>query len=288
MEAIEMTDDRRLELILHHLDEGFLRKWLTKIPRAKHREFVHDFSELLRLRDEEVSKHNDERLAQQREHYERIIGVLKTHMERQDEIVGIDDLTQLPMRKLALRNLGRILKGEHSKDTTALGVLFIDLNDFGIINKRIGQVMGDKVLRVIGQIINETIRSRDDSSDAVERVPGKGGRLGGDEFVVTMELKQITDLYNVGVRLHDKINNEARQRELGYTGRSKITAAVGGIACPVPADWAKADEHKSALLLVDLADRQMRKGKRNKQFNARYYHEGEDRTLVRFVPNVAA
>ncbi|EQD82519.1 sensor domain-containing protein [Saccharopolyspora erythraea] len=79
-----------------------------------------------------------------------------------------DPLTGLANRTLALRHLAV------SRDRTrAIAVLFIDLDNFKLINDSLGHGVGDDVLRIVGERLFRTSREED-----------LVGRLGGDEFVV--------------------------------------------------------------------------------------------------------
>ena len=83
-----------------------------------------------------------------------------------------DPLTGLPNRRLFVDHLERALdEGERTGLRTA--VLFIDLDDFKLVNDRVGHSAGDEVLRVVGELVSGALCS----GDLV-------ARLGGDEFVV--------------------------------------------------------------------------------------------------------
>ncbi|MGP4014631.1 sensor domain-containing protein [Saccharopolyspora sp. 5N708] len=77
-----------------------------------------------------------------------------------------DPLTGLANRTLVLRHLGR-------SRTQPMAVLFLDLDNFKLINDSLGHGAGDDVLRTIGERLVRATRD----ADLV-------GRLGGDEFVV--------------------------------------------------------------------------------------------------------
>jgi diguanylate cyclase (GGDEF)-like protein/PAS domain S-box-containing protein len=79
-----------------------------------------------------------------------------------------DPLTGLANRTVVLKGLGDALM---RPETTTL--LFIDLDNFKVINDSLGHLEGDKMLRIVGRRLRDTLPA----GDLV-------GRLGGDEFVV--------------------------------------------------------------------------------------------------------
>jgi diguanylate cyclase (GGDEF)-like protein/PAS domain S-box-containing protein len=82
-----------------------------------------------------------------------------------------DPLTGLANRTLVLRHLG--WPEQSSQRTHEIAVLFVDLDNFKLINDSLGHGVGDEVLRIVGERL---IRATSDE-DLV-------GRLGGDEFVI--------------------------------------------------------------------------------------------------------
>ncbi len=83
-----------------------------------------------------------------------------------------DALTGLPNRAELFRVLDASII-EANRADMVLGVLFLDLDRFKMINDSMGHEVGDEVLRIVGERLRSTIRN----SDVV-------ARLGGDEFVV--------------------------------------------------------------------------------------------------------
>ena len=85
-----------------------------------------------------------------------------------------DVLTELPNRQLLNDRLQQALL--HAKrEKSLIAVFFIDLDRFKSINDSLGHTMGDSLLKVIAQRINNAIRQVDSVA-----------RMGGDEFIVVL------------------------------------------------------------------------------------------------------
>lgn len=86
-----------------------------------------------------------------------------------------DSLTGLANRVLFLDRVGHALsRGERSGAVT--GVLFIDLDDFKVVNDTQGHAVGDELLVAVSLRISTALRASDTAA-----------RLGGDEFAVLVE-----------------------------------------------------------------------------------------------------
>ncbi|CAL9358884.1 8-amino-7-oxononanoate synthase [Streptomyces sp. enrichment culture] len=86
-----------------------------------------------------------------------------------------DSLTGLPNRTLLLERIERaLLRGRRESSLTCL--LFIDLDDFKLVNDTMGHRAGDQLLIAVGNRLSRALRRTDTAA-----------RLGGDEFAVLME-----------------------------------------------------------------------------------------------------
>ncbi|MGH2773865.1 MAG: putative bifunctional diguanylate cyclase/phosphodiesterase [Actinomycetota bacterium] len=92
-----------------------------------------------------------------------------------------DSLTGLPNRALFIDRVEHA-RARQARDISALGVLFVDIDDFKTVNDTKGHLAGDALLQEVGQRIAGVLRSADTIA-----------RLGGDEFAVLLEDLQGTE-----------------------------------------------------------------------------------------------
>ena len=125
-----------------------------------------------------------------------------------------DELTGLPNRALLLDRLQDALHRAARHDRM-VGVLFLDLDRFKVVNDSLGHGAGDDLLREAARRLERTIRP----GDLV-------ARLGGDEFVVVIaDMVRTTDALAAAERVRTAL---ARPLELG--GDPTVISASVGIA----------------------------------------------------------
>jgi diguanylate cyclase (GGDEF)-like protein len=118
---------------------------------------------------------------------ERTISILRVfasragaELERQrsEEIIKnmayYDSLTGLPNRVLLIDRLSLALAHAH-RVKKRLAVMFLDFDDFKLVNDNYGHSIGDLFLREMGQKLKSAIREEDTLA-----------RLGGDEFIIVL------------------------------------------------------------------------------------------------------
>ncbi|MGG7603284.1 bifunctional diguanylate cyclase/phosphodiesterase [Massilia sp. BKSP1R2A-1] len=85
-----------------------------------------------------------------------------------------DDLTGLPNRSLLRDRLGQAIRDAERKGGS-VGLAFIDLDGFKLVNDGLGHNAGDELLKVVGARMGRCLRRNDTLA-----------RFGGDEFVILL------------------------------------------------------------------------------------------------------
>jgi diguanylate cyclase (GGDEF)-like protein len=106
-----------------------------------------------------------------------------------------DAMTGLPNRVLFLDRLGQAIEYCKRRTEYTFAVLFVDIDQFKVINDSLGHLTGDQLLISVGMRMKETLRS----SDTV-------ARLGGDEFAILLEITgEQNSALNVAEKLQETI-----------------------------------------------------------------------------------
>ena len=125
-----------------------------------------------------------------------------------------DALTGLPNRLLFQ---DRIAQGvaRAQRGGTIVGVLFMDLDDFKVVNDTMGHTVGDELLVAAAKRLSSVVRDSDTAA-----------RLGGDEFAILIEHVQDT----AAVEAFAERIVHAFGEPFALSGGSAITTATVGIA----------------------------------------------------------
>ena len=123
-----------------------------------------------------------------------------------------DELTGLPNRALLLDRLQDALH-RASRHQRSVGVLFLDLDRFKVVNDSLGHGAGDDLLREVARRLERTVRPGDTVA-----------RLGGDEFVVVIgDMLRHIDALTAAERIRRAL---ARPVELGAES-TVVTTSIG-------------------------------------------------------------
>jgi diguanylate cyclase (GGDEF)-like protein/PAS domain S-box-containing protein len=136
-----------------------------------------------------------------------------------------DSLTHLPNRMLFLDRLQHALS-RAERDQMMLAVLFLDLDNFKVINDSLGHEVGDQLLMNVAERLRGSMRSGDTAA-----------RLGGDEFILLLEqIHSVAEAERVAQRVHDVLKEPffVGEREVYIT--PSIGIALSGSADDRPED----------------------------------------------------
>ena len=144
---------------------------------------------------------------------------LKSAEEQLRILAYHDGLTGLPNRAMLVETLRRLIFSVRRRRGTPFGLLYLDLDDFKIVNESLGQVIGDSLLAAVARRIEECIRPEDTVA-----------RLSGDEFAVLLpEVRTAADAIRVAKRIHDKVRGSFQ-----LNGRDLFMTTSIGIAMSDP------------------------------------------------------
>lgn len=111
----------------------------------------------------------------------RVALALLTERSSKDQVLAqayVDHLTGLPNRLRIEQVINDVLatqEREDSEESARVAVIFLDLDQFKVVNDTFGHASGDIVLTTVAERLRSACRGRD-----------VVGRLGGDEFVVVL------------------------------------------------------------------------------------------------------
>lgn len=134
-----------------------------------------------------------------------------------------DVLTGLPNRALFLDRLQNALVGSRRREDR-VAVLFVDLDNFKLVNDSLGHEVGDRLLVEVAGRLDKSLRPADTLA-----------RLGGDEFAVMLtNISGIRDVLVVVARLLERLEAPValQGEEVTVTASIGVSLAVSGEASP--------------------------------------------------------
>lgn len=170
---------------------------------------------------------NPQRLLQETRSWADRVGVALSNARWQEKLyhqANYDALTGLPNRPAFRTYLQQALnRAERNKEM--VGVLFIDLDRFKLVNDSLGHGVGDRYLTAIAERISQCVRSTDMLA-----------RLGGDEFTIVVSEDAQVHIKTSISAVADKLL-EAIPKPLRMEGQELRSSASIGIAIyPLDAD----------------------------------------------------
>ncbi|MDQ3161043.1 MAG: EAL domain-containing protein, partial [Pseudomonadota bacterium] len=123
-----------------------------------------------------------------------------------------DPLTDLINRREFEQRLIRSLSGA-DKDAKGHVLLYLDLDQFKVVNDTAGHDAGDELLKVVSGLLRNRLRDRDHLA-----------RLGGDEFAILLEHCPL----NVAVRIAETLRQSIADLRFGWKNKSfAIGVSIG-------------------------------------------------------------
>ena len=149
----------------------------------------------------------------------RDITSAKQAAEKIKNLAFYDSLTGLANRRLLFERLDNSLNTV-VRDCTSYALLFLDLDNFKVINDTQGHDAGDEVLKLVSKRLLSVVRK----SDTV-------ARFGGDEFVIMIKHTGKLHLNNNGwlIRVINKIIYSLQQPFLIYNDYYNCTTSLGAV-----------------------------------------------------------
>ncbi|HEY8100399.1 MAG TPA: EAL domain-containing protein [Burkholderiaceae bacterium] len=177
---IDASIGKPLHEFIHHKDREHCQELFARLLRQEHDSFRFEarFS-----KDNEARVWMEVDIVPNFDDRGTIIGIAgtlsdiserKKNEERLVYMATHDDLTGLPNRNMFEDRLNQAM-GQATRSGKMVGVLFLDLDQFKMVNDSIGHDQGDILLQIIASKLQETVR-------AIDTV----ARLGGDEFVIVL------------------------------------------------------------------------------------------------------
>ncbi|MEA3349246.1 MAG: diguanylate cyclase [Chloroflexota bacterium] len=184
---------------------------------------------------------------------------LKAARDKMRDLAMHDELTGLWNRRAFYEHANAEL-GHAIREKCDLSLIMLDIDHFKVVNDRYGHLVGDEILKMVTDTIEENLRPYD-----------KVGRWGGEEFIILLPTTSLSKAATIAERLRVSVSSTGLSFSLGQDGRDeelhvKISLGVAGI---------EAGESISFDTLVGRADDMLYKAKR----------EGRNRVCVFTLEN---
>ena len=160
-----------------------------------------------------------------------------------------DALTDLPNRAMFLE---KVEKAQSSYPECKIAVLFLDLDNFKMVNDTMGHAQGDSLLKNVAEKLLSCVRD----SDIV-------ARLGGDEFTIALlDVESSSQIEDIAKRILS-----VTRESLTFDGKEILVSTSIGISI-YPDDACSVEE------LIKNADTAMYRAKSDGKSKRQFFHEG--------------
>ena len=170
------------------------------------------------------------------------IADLRAELERVKAEALTDPLTQLANRKAFDEKLVQSMD-EGSREGHPVSLLLVDIDNFKSFNDSFGHLVGDKVIKFIGQTLRDQIKGRDVAA-----------RFGGEEFAIILPRTSPEGAAKLADDIRHTVDRSRLMRPGSHEPIREITVSIGVAA-------RRQGEHP--LDLVDRADQALYRAKRS-------------------------
>lgn len=169
--------------------------------------------------------------------------------EQLEQQATTDPLTGLLNHRTLVQHLDRTLTYARSHQIP-FAIIFLDIDDFKVINDQYGHQMGDRLLRWFSELVQTMLQ------------PGDGiGRWGGEEFVVILPGRTSSEAFAMA----EHIRTTVAQQHIPGHDDLRVTCSLGIAAYP--------QDTNERAILVQAADTAMYAAKRLGRNQTRTAHE---------------
>ena len=145
-----------------------------------------------------------------------------------------DLLTGLPNRELLVTKLQKCLDRAERDDRYRFAVVFVDLDDFKLVNDSMGHAAGDQILKNVASELSAAVAMRkNDEPQLLDTV----ARIGGDEFVILLDdISDSSDLMEFAERALESLARPMHIDDAELLPKASIGITVHERLCSTPHD----------------------------------------------------
>jgi diguanylate cyclase (GGDEF)-like protein len=175
-ETLNRVDNDRLDIILldpdlPDIDDAEIYRQLKRLPQV-------NYIPIILIGTSHKAKSRSAKLENIADHYiskpfntKDVVAVVQEYIARKELAGNINPLTGLPNQAQISNEISRLIEKK-----AVFAAIYIAMADLRIFNKVYGYAQGDRVIRLLGEIISEAVRLFGNPDDLV-------GHIGGDKFI---------------------------------------------------------------------------------------------------------
>lgn len=149
--------------------------------------------------------------------YERLLA-----MEELRRLATTDPLTRLYNRRVGMEKLGEFYR-QSQRTGQPLSLILLDVDRFKSINDTHGHDIGDRVLRIVAQVAQKTVRETD-----------MVARFGGEEFLILLPATNLKGAQKLAERIRKRLASTPVPLPSGKTLRVTASFGVATFTPPSP------------------------------------------------------